>query len=336
MEGSKYSAKIIAKTGLMFAITFLIIITTSYIPIVSSVGVFILPIPITLLYIRHNYKIALIAVFMSMVLTALMVNPILALTASIVYGLTGIVLGYSIKKNKSSTVSIIMVAISSLIGNIITGMLYVMLILNKGIIGFLNELISQFLGQLDLVKEIYLEMNAPQDLIQGVEKFKEVITIENLVILLPISLIISNLIQAYLNYLITEKVLKRLNYQVKDIIPFSRIYIPNKFAALLIIIQCLGIIAYSRGINIGNYISIIGGLAVQVTCTLSGIVYFAYLLRERAKLPKGLTALILIILVFIPLFMNAFVLLGLIDIIFNLRGLDPNPIRINKSREKNE
>ena len=336
MKDSKYSANVILETALMFAIIFITTITTSYVPIISSVGMFILSIPITLLYVRHDYKIALIAVFMSMLLTAFLVNPILAINSGIMCGFTGIALGYSIKKNLDSTISIIMVAISSLIGNIMTIMFYLIFILNKGIIGFLNSLIAQFREQVDLAKDMYIAMDMPEELIKNADQFKELITIENLAILIPMSLVISSLIQAYLNYLMTEKVLKRLNYKVKDIIPFSRIYIPNKFAALLIIIQCLGVIIYSRGINVGSYISTIGGLAVQGTCTLSGIAYFAYLLRERAKAPKGLTAVILIIVLFIPLFMNAFVLLGLMDIIFNLRGLDPSPIRIKKSREKHE
>jgi uncharacterized protein YybS (DUF2232 family) len=146
------------------------------------------------------------------------------------------------------------------------------------------------------------------------------------------ALIISSAINAYLNYLITEKVLKRLNYKVKEIIPFSSIYIPNKFAALLIIILCIGIIMDSRGINTGSYMASIASIAVEVIFILSGVAHLAYLLREKAKITKGLTAIILIVLLFIPIFINSFVLLGLVDIIFNLRRLDPNPIRIIKSR----
>lgn len=108
---------------------------------------------------------------------------------------------------------------------------------------------------------------------------------------------------------------------------------PNKIAALLIIIQCTGIILYAKGIGFGSYISNIGGILVQAAFTLGGLAYFAFLLREKAKIPKGISAVILVVTLFIPLFMNAFVMIGLMDIMFNLRGLDPDPIRIKKSRE---
>jgi len=333
MEESKYSSKVIAETGLMFTIIFLIVIMTSYIPVLSSLGMFILPIPITVLYIKHGYKIALISVVMSIILTSFILDPITAVTSGITYGIIGNALGYSIKNNKSSTISIITVAIASAVGNIVTFMIYAALILNKSIIAAINLFINEFREQTDLVKEIYISMNASPEIIQVVEQFKEAITLKNVVIFLPMYLIVLGLVTGYLNYLITEKILKRLNFEVREIIPFSRIYIPNKFAALLIIIQCIGIILYSREIGIGEYMATIGAIAVQGVFILSGMAHFAYLLIERAKMRKKLASIILVILSFIPMFLNAFSILGLMDIIFNLRKLDPNPIRIIKSRK---
>lgn len=333
MGKEKYTARVITETGIMFALVFLILLITAHVPILSDVGMFILPIPITILYIRYNRGIALIAVIMSMILTSLFYNPIPALVSGIAYGFTGISLGYCIKNKKSSQVAILIVGAAATISNIIRLIIYAFLINKQGIVGYIDYIVQELKRAFIESREMYINLNAPQEAINTVNEFIKYITVENLLILMPIVFIVSSLIQAYINYFITEKTLKRLRYEVKEIVPSSRIYIPNRFVALLIIIECLGIILNSKGIRGASYAVGIGHLIVLFTLSLDGMAYLIYILRERVKLSKGITAIILVIGLFTPIFSNVFFVLGLMDILLNLRKLDPNPIRIIKSRE---
>ncbi|QGU96737.1 DUF2232 domain-containing protein [Clostridium bovifaecis] len=333
MVKKRYTARIITETGIMFALVFLILLITAHVPILSDIGMFILPIPITILYIRYNRGISLIAVIMSMLLTSLFYNPISALVSGIAYGFTGISLGYCIKNKKNSQVAIIIVGAAATISNIIRLIIYAFFINKQGIVGYIDYIVQELKRAFIESREMYINLNAPQEAINTVNEFIKYITVENLLILMPIVFIISSLIQAYINYFITEKTLKRLRYEVKEIVPFSKIYMPNRFVALLIIIECLGIILNSKGIKGASYMVGIGHLIVLFVLSFDGMAYLIYILREKVKMSKGITAIILIIALFTPIFSNVFFVLGLMDILLNLRKLDPNPIRIVKSRE---
>ncbi|MEA4826700.1 MAG: YybS family protein [Clostridium sp.] len=333
MQNKNYTAKVIAEIGIMFAITLIIIMATAYIPVISDLGMFILPIPITIIYIKNNYKIALITVIMSIIVTAFTYNPISGLTSGIIYGVVGISLGYCIKNKKNSGVTIIIVAIAAVLGNISRFIIYAKVMSNKGIKEYLNLIVNQFKQSLEASKDLYIQVNAPKEAIDYLDQFISYINIETLLVVIPMIFIISSLIQSYVSYLITHKILKRLKYEVKDIIPFSRVYIPNKLEALLIIIAAVGIILNSKGINKASYMFTIANFLVTLTLTLDGMAYCAYLLREKAKASRGVTFLILIVMLFVPIFSNLYSLFGLMDIILNSRKLDPDPIRKIKSRE---
>lgn len=333
MNKKDYSPKVIVETAMMFAIIFLIIMMTSVIPTFSYVGMFILPIPIVLLYIRHNCKIAVVAVIISMLLTSFLYNPISALVSGIMYGLTGLSLGYCIKSGKKSSFSIIIVSISIIIVDIIRFIIYSVLINKQGIREYINLFVKQFKEPFIEVKNMYVETNVPQETIEILDKLINYITIENIIIMIPIVIITSSVIQAYVNYLITQKVLKRMNYKVKEIVPFSRIYVPNRFLALLIIIACIGTILSSKGIRGTYYLSVIGQMIVVLTLCIDGMSYFTYFLRKRLKISKGITALIIMVFLFIPIFSNVYLIMGFMDILLNLRKLDKNPIKKIKPRE---
>ncbi|MFU0824521.1 DUF2232 domain-containing protein [Clostridium sp.] len=333
MKKEKYTAKVITETAIMFALVFLILLITAYVPILSDVGMFILPIPITLLYVRHDTGIALIAVIMSMVLAAIFYNPISALVSGISYGFTGISLGYCIKNKKSSQAAILIVGAANIISNIIKFMIYAFLVNKKGLVEYINLTVEELKGAFVESRNIYISMNAPQEAINSINQFIDYLTVENLIIIIPIALIISSLIQAYINYFLTQKTLKKLRYEIPPLVSFTRIYIPNRFLAVLIIIECLGIILNSRDVSWAVYAVGIGHLIISFVLSLDGMAYLAYILRERAKLPKGVIIIMFIIGIFTPIFSSAFSILGLMDIILNLRKLDPNPIRVIKPRE---
>ena len=95
----------------------------------------ILPIPVAILYIRHNSKITITSIFLSIILTALVYNPIMAIYSAITYSVVGILLGYCVKKNKNSSITLLFLAIGSAISNILT-MAFSLLFIEK--IGFMN------------------------------------------------------------------------------------------------------------------------------------------------------------------------------------------------------
>ena len=70
MQNKVYSTKAIVEAALISVIISVIMIITGYLPYFSFIGIFILPIPVTILYIRHNYKVTITAILLSIILTS--------------------------------------------------------------------------------------------------------------------------------------------------------------------------------------------------------------------------------------------------------------------------
>ena len=59
MQNRIYNTKAVIEAGLISALIVVIMLINVYVPIFSIFGMFILPVPVTVLYIRHNYKVTL-------------------------------------------------------------------------------------------------------------------------------------------------------------------------------------------------------------------------------------------------------------------------------------
>ncbi|MCY6372252.1 DUF2232 domain-containing protein [Clostridium ganghwense] len=318
---------------LTIAVIFLIVLNTTYIPSIATITMFILPIPITLLYVRNGYKVTLFSIVVSTILVSIKHNLVLTILYTFMYGLVGIVLGYCINKKKKNSFSIIVTSIAIGIGTIVQFIVYSIFIHKQGILKSINLIAEASREPFKIAKDTYVSMGAPTELIDAVNQIIKSITAQQILIILPVIILANSLIQSYINYYITSKVLQKSNLNIDRITTFSIIYIPNLLAAYIIIIACLGIILDSRGITIGTYMSGISMYILRFLFSLNGIAFFAYILRNKFKLSRAASTIILFLGLVIPIFGDIYLIAGTMDIILNLRRLDPNPIRKVKKRE---
>lgn len=311
----------------------LIVVNTIYIPSLVTMAIFILPIPITLLYIRNDYAITLFVAAVSAALVSIKYNLLIVIMYTFIYVLIGISLGYCINKGKKNSVCIIVTSISIAVGTIAQFIVYSSFINKIGITHSLNLIVEAIKEPLKIAKDTYISIDAPTEIIDAVNEAIRIITVEKIIIIIPVIILANSLIQSYINYFITSKILIKSNLKVDKITSFSRIYIPNLIAAFIIIIVCLGIILDSRGITKGTYIYGISMYILRFLFSLNGAAFFAYILRNKLKFSRVLSAIILFIGLIMPIFSDIYLVSGTMDIILNLRELDPNPIRKVKTRE---
>lgn len=333
MQDKSFNARKVLEILWIIAAISLIVVNTIYIPSLATMAIFILPIPITLLYMRNGYVITLFAAVASIALVSIMYNPLIVILYTFIYVLTGISLGHCINKGKTNSVCIIVTSISITVGTIAEFIVYSSFINKIGIIGSLNLIVEAIKEPLKIVKDTYISMDAPTELIDAVNEVMRIITVEKIIIIIPVIILANSLIQAYINYFIISKILRKLNLKVDKITSFSRIYIPNLIAAFIIIIVCLGIILDSRGMTVGTYIYGISMYILRFLFSLNGAAFFAYIFRNKLKFSRVLSAIILFIGLIVPIFSDIYLVSGTMDIILNLRELDPNPIRKVKTRE---
>ena len=333
MENKNYSTKAIVEASLISVIISVIMIITGYLPIVSFIGTLLLPIPVAILYIRHNNKITITAIFLSIILTSLVYNPIMAIYSAITCSIVGITLGYCVKKNKKSSITLLFLAIGSAISNILTIAFSMLFIEKVSFVNFLSknlEFMKQTMkASLDQVKTIYLQAGITPEQLKLLDENLEMIKkmdVMLILVLIPATIFIISFISAYLNYIVSRAILKKLNYEMEEVLPFSRVYVSNIVGAVLIGIVCIGIILSSKKITGGDYILNSSQILTQFIFTLNGLAATTYFLRVKRNLSKPVVVLILVLTTLSPLG-TIYFSIGLMEMAFDFRRLDPYRIK---------
>lgn len=333
MENKNYSTKAIVEAALISVIISVIMIVTGYLPIVSFIGTLILPIPVAILYIRHNNKITITAIFLSIILTSLVYNPIMAIYSAITYSIIGIALGYCVKKNKKSSITILFLAIGSAISNILTLAFSMLFIEKVSVTDFLSknlEFMKQTIkASMEQVKVLYSQAGITPEQLKFLDKNFEIINkmdVALIIALIPATIFILSFISAYLNYIVSRAILKKLNYKMEEVLPFSRVYVSNIVGAILIGIVCIGIILSAKKIPGGDYILNSSQILVQFVFIINGLAASTYFLRVKRNLSKPVVLLILVLTTLSPLG-SIYFSIGLMEMAFDFRKLDPYRIK---------
>lgn len=334
MENKNYSTKGIVEASLISIMISAIIIITGYIPIVSFlIGIMILPIPVAILYIRHNIKITITAIFLSIVITSLVYNPVIAIYSVITYSIIGIALGYCVRENKKSSVTLLFLAIGSAISIILTVAFSLLFIEKISFMNFISRNLEFFKeamkDSLEQVKNLYLQNGLTPNQLKVLDENYEMIKsidVAFVLALIPTALFIGALISAWLNYIASRAILKKLNYKMQEALPFSRICVNNILGAVLIGIVCIGIIFSSKNIIGGDYLLNSSQIIVQFIFVINGLAATTYYLRVKRKLSKPVVMIFLVLTMLSPL-SSIYFSIGLMEMAFNFRKLDPYRIK---------
>lgn len=322
MQNRIYNTKAIIEAGLISALIVVIMLLNVYVPIFSLLGMFILPVPVTVLCIRHNYKVTLAAVVVSSILIAMLYDPISALTSSILFGSTGITLGYCIKHNKKFSTTMVFLAIATALAVIINFTVFSSFINKNGITGLVNQNIKMLNESLNMSKDLYGKMGVPNEQFAQIEKSFSIFTTDFVLKLIPAILVIMSFGSAYFNYVITRSILKKLRYDIEEVKPFNRIYVNTRIGTIVALFLILGILLNKNKIAAGEYISNSSLIILQLIFVLDGLAVAAYYLKNKFNMSKMATVLILIFTAMSQVSI-IYMYLGFADMIVDFRKLDP-------------
>jgi uncharacterized protein YybS (DUF2232 family) len=329
MQNKNYNTKAIVEASLISVIISVIMIITGYLPIVSFIGTLILPIPVAILYIRHNTKITITAIFLSIILTSLVYNPIMAIYSAITYSIIGVVLGYCVKRNKKSTITLMLLAISAAINYILIAAFSMLFIEKVSFVNFISknlELIKETMKfSIEGAKKSYSQRGISEQQLQQLDKNFEIINqidVGLILALIPATIFIYAFITAYMNYIVSRAILMKLNYKMDKVLPFSRVYVPNLVGAFLIGTVAIGIILSTKNIPGGDFILNASQFLAQMVFIINGLAASTYFLRVKRNLSKPVVILILGLIVIFGL-SSIYFSIGIMEMAFDIRRLDP-------------
>lgn len=322
MQKRIYNTKALIEGSLITALTVVIMLISIYVPIFSIVANFILPVPITILYIKQNYKVTLISIIASGILISILYNPIAALSLVVLIGLTGMTLGYCIKNKKKFGTTMIFLAISVALGMIFYFIVYIMLMSKGGIYGFVNEMVENFRQSMDLSKSMYEKAGVSGSQLASMESMINIFTPEYIMRLIPAGIVIVSFVSSYLNYITARAILVKLKYEVNDIKPLNQWYMNTRLGTLIGAILLIGILFDRKNMAVGQYIVTSSELILQLIFLIDGLALTTYYLMKKFKMSKKITAIVIVLTALSSLSLF-YILAGFIDMIFDFRKLDP-------------
>ena len=136
-------------------------------------------------------------------------------------------------------------------------------------------------------------------------------------------IIISSVIFAFLSYVITRLILRKLGYNIKQMPKLTNMYVDIRFVTILAIIMLIGIVLTRQKITVGEYIVTSSELMLVYAFLFDGIALVVYYINNKLKLSKGVIVAIVILTTFSQLGIM-YIILGIVDIIADFRRLDPN------------
>jgi len=291
-----------------FAVFLLI---TIYIPPLSVISVFILPLPFIMFSAKNDLKFIAVffiaAVIISFISTSLQGLGLMAL-----FGAAGVVMGYMTQKTQSRSAILIGGTLTFIVGLII---FYVVLVtfININFIHELNTMLSQSMKQSETIlktfgneKQIKLIQEQNANLIKNIQQ------------LAPGYLITVSLVYAFISQWICFPIAKRFGIKVPSWGKFRNLRLP-KSLLWYYLVALGGFLLYHPQEGTYLYLVFINArFVLELFLLLQGLAFLFYIFHQRS-LSKGLAVFVVILSFILPIVHYIIMILGITDLGFDFR-----------------
>lgn len=272
----------------------------------------LMPIPLAVLVKRRGLYTALLSLAVTgLLLMMLYPSPLKVLLVFILFGPLGIVLGLLYKNHVAPGHALVAASVVSTVS-------YLTVIALTSLIAGVNlEMMQTAINEsMNMVFSMYQQAGTPIPADQQ-ELFRDAIKAS--LMLLPAYFIIHGIVSANLSYLVGSKVLRRLDYKVNALPPFSQWRLPWYTIWGII----LGLILFLGGNHFAlNTVKVIGQNILTVALFIFFVIGLSVVAHYYKLIPfsKPFKILFLFLLILYIAFMYpAIMVLGVLDTVINLR-----------------
>lgn len=305
----------IVEGAMLSAITIIISFIALYVPVLGIFASLIWPVPIVILGIRHGLRTSILSTAVAGIAVAMFQGPAQAFNVVLGFGLLGIVMGWAIRKDFSPYKVLFISSLASLVSELmlIGATIYIM--------GFnpMKAELSAMKDSITMVGNLYKSMGASPEMVKEIMGTYGKL-IDFFVIAIPALLVMSSVVSAFLNYLVTKLILSRLGQKLRDFTPFWQWKLPEftVFFFLLGVLLNLLEYYYPHGIlkSIGLNLQLLFGFAFII----EGLSLAAYYMG-RYNVAKILRVLFIFLVFFNPIVSQVVLWAGMFDILFNFRHI---------------
>lgn len=287
----------------------LLIVTYIPIPILSLVTFFLLPVPFILYAARYDYKPSIIVFIIAIILT-LMFSSVFSLATPIIVGLGGIMIGSAIYKNKEPFETLGRGTFGFIIG-LLFFYIYTQLLLDINWIQDIKQMVTE---SMEMSRGLFEQvgLGTELDVEEMIQEYINYITN-----LLPMFLVLSALVFAFISQWVGYKIINRLEKKELKFPPFRSIQFPTSFIWIYLGALIFSLILTDTSsmfyIAVQNIVMII-----SVFLTIQGF-SFIFFYTHHKKLSKSIPIIAIVLTFIMPILIDLVRIIGIVDIGFKLR-----------------
>lgn len=300
--------------GILAAISAAMALIGVYVPLVGTFAALLWPLPIILLVVRRGVRWGILAMVVSGLLISLLFHPLQAIMMVAAFGLVGLTIGFAYRKGYGATRTLLLATFVSVVSKVLVigGSILIMQI---NPLQFQADAMQE---AFDYSVEQYRSAGFSEQQIQeSTQNFQNSMKMAQM--LFPPAIVFAGMFDAYLNVVISGKVLQRIGWgKIAPLLPFSAWRFPWG-VVYLYAFSLIGMYwGETRQIGWLTQVS----LNVNLFSGMLGFVQGASILNcaaNRYNLSKWLRGIILVLALLNGFLLQTISLIGLFDIIFDYR-----------------
>ncbi|MDP4169718.1 MAG: YybS family protein [Bacillota bacterium] len=295
---------------LLAAFTVLLLITV-YVPLLAVVVNLFLPVPFILFAAKNEWKFTFVF-FIASMLISVIAGAMIALPLTILYGITGGVIGYLLQKNKSRTVIFLLSSLTFLI--LVVAQYAVSVAFFK--VNVIQDSIKMLHDSLNQSSSMMKNLGQEKASKKSIEQMKEAIDLAPTII--PSIFVMSSFFMVFLIQAVSMPIVRRFGIKVEKWKPFRDILLPKSLLWYYLITMIVSMLTHPVK---GSYLFMVLinlTYILQLFMMIQGISFVFYFFHRRGT-PKAIPVIITVFSFIMPIFMNIVRILGIIDLGFDLR-----------------
>lgn len=300
--------------GCFAAVMLILALLSTYMPFFSFIGYFIMPIPMTIIYMKYGLRQALLLGIVVGILMGIFIDPMTAFAQLITFASVGLAIGAGFRYEWSPAKMLACVA-AALIGASIILLALMYIILDINVLAAVNSAFDTIVSE-----TIAQYQSSGMSDIQLAEAKMQMEQIRRILpTMLPMFLCLAMAVIAYINVKISQLVLIRLGFSIKPFLPIRYWEISRGVIYLYVLALVIKYWGATRDID---WLTIIGVNLNQVAfffICIQGLAFVFYLLDRRFHISTGVQILIVILFFVMPIFSYLAFAAGLMDMLLNYR-----------------
>ncbi|HHV78700.1 MAG TPA: YybS family protein [Firmicutes bacterium] len=298
--------------ALLAAVAVVLSLIGYYVPIIGPLVVFLWPVPIAIIQIRHGLRFSLLTVVVAGLLLASLIGPLDAVAIVATFGIVGIGFGIGVGRKLSAIEILIIGAVAMLASTLVSlGLSFVFMGVKPA------QMLEELRQGIETATGIYSRLGMSPEMIEQAKKMLTA-TVELMRVVFPALFVAAAVIQSFINFSVLRAVLQRLGYSVAELPKFDEWRFPSWFALLFLTGVALvatnqahhSVLLYNIGLNLYSFFSLafmIQGISV------------GYWWLGKWNLPKGMRIALAVFASFNPTLAQLLTWLGVLDVALNFR-----------------